>query len=131
MTADSSFPTPTRCADPVFPAPQDRPGPWPPGAEPSSPVHLGARRRPRWWISAVLATVLGVLGVPALGITFYLFYVALPLGLVVLATVVTVCLAFGRTRPDADAAAVGVVVSLLVAAALAGVYLAAVAGHLP
>jgi hypothetical protein len=71
----------------------------------------------------VVAVVLGVLGVPVLALTVYFFYLVVPLLLLVLASVVTACLVSGRTRPDADAVAVGLVLSVVVAALLAAVVL--------
>lgn len=82
----------------------------------AQPVPVAPVGRPRWWVAAPVALGLGVLGVPVAALSAFLWFVLVPLVLVLVAVGVTVSLVVGRTRPTADAVAVG----LLAAPAVSG-----------
>ena len=88
------------------------------GPPPRYIVTAPVRTRPRWWVAAAVGLPLGVV-LAGVGVaTYFIWFLAIPVLLLGLAAVLTLCFAISPRSPDALAVGLGVVVSVVVGSAL-------------
>ena len=93
----------------------------PPYAWGPPPTYVAAapvRTRPRWWVAAAVGLPLGVV-LAGLGVvTYFIWFLAIPVLLLGLAAVLTLCFALSPSSPDALAVGLGVIVAVVVGSTL-------------